>query len=367
MVTHYCFFIYFRKCYKNLQLEKISQIFFSLNVILYMRIIAQKVCANQPNYKANNNCCAVSANGLKQDTFTPSFTALKKSMLDAMEFALVEKLKAPIEKYSSVDEFTKKWVEQEYYARCSADFAGRSPGVRHKRENMVCDWDLELSLCKYTDTEKLLIIDGITRDLKPTNDTICPVFDKDILDKTMREIKTELNKNRKYQFNFGKIYRKNLVDMYAKKSERGNNESKWIVIPSKDNDPEHFKENVEKLQSLSTEHLCTKHSGAEFHLRDGDIHIYLENGKPKVLLRFNDGLIQEINGELNNYRIPPEYVELTQQYIFNEGYVTTPKADEMLMKSMDDVICNDEPIKEPINKSKTIFEKIKAWFKNKRG
>jgi len=330
-----------------------------------MKIISQNVCINQPVQNiANNNCSTRYSYGLKQDTFTPSFTALKKTMFNGIDFALVEKLKAPIEKYSTLEEFVSKWVDKEYYARCSANFEGRSPGVRYKRESLVSDWDEELERNNYSSMEKLLIIDGITRDLKTNNDTICPVFDKDVLKKTMHEIKTELNKNRKYQFNFGKIYRKNLVDMYTKKSSLEKNESKWIILPSKDNDPVHFKENVEKLQSLSTEHLCTKHSGAEFHLRNGDIHVYVEEGKPKVLLRFNDGLIQEINGELNNYRIPPEYVELTQRYIFNEGYVTTPKADEMLMKSMDDAICNDEPIKEPINKSKTFFEKIKAWFKN---
>ncbi len=298
-----------------------------------MKISNQPVYASRNTINANsNNCYAKYSYGLQQDTFTPSFSGLKKSMFKAFDFAVVEKFKSPIEKFKSMEDF-EAWAEEEYFNLCMKDFSGRTGEVRHKRQSMICDWDHALEAGNYTNAEKLLIMNGITKELKPNNENICPVFNRGILKKTLNELKAALDKDKKTQFDFGKMYKKNLVDMYTERSSAGANESKWIIIPSKDNDPVHFKENVEKLQSLSTHEMCTKYTGADFHLRNGDMHIYMVNGKPKVALRLNDGVVQEINGEHNDYRIPKEYVELTEKYLFDNDLVTTDKADDMLKQS----------------------------------
>lgn len=328
--------------------------------MLDMKISTQFVYTNSPGINKNNNranySCGV-RNVLETDTFTPSFKALKKSMFSNFDFAVVEKFKSPIEKFKTFDDF-RNWTDDEYFAICMKDFGGRTGDVRHKRQNMVCEWDQVLVAGGYTSPERLLIMNGITKDLKPNNDNICPIFNREVLAETLDDLKTILNKNKKIQFNFGKMYKENLVKMYAEHSTAGENESKWIIIPSKDNDPEHFKENIKKLQTLSPTEWCTKYSGAGFHLTNGDIHIYMVNGKPKVALRMNNGLVQEINGEHNDYRIPSEYVELTKQYLYDNGLITTEKADDMLKQSE-----SDNTVKEILkNGGKGFFASIKSLF-----
>ena len=281
--------------------------------------------------------------GLKQDTV--SFTALKKSAFSNFDFAVVEKFKSPIEKFKTYDDF-RAWTDDEYFNLCMRDFGGRTGEVKNKRQSMICDWDQYLVSGGYTSPERLLIIDGITKDLKPNNENICPIFNRSILEKTLNDLKSNLEKDKKLQFNFGKMYKANLVKMYSERSTAGVDESKWIIIPSKDNDPEHFMENVRKLQTLSTDEMCTKFTGAAFHLNNGDMHIYMDKGKPKVILRMNDGLVQEINSEHNDYRIPKEYVGLTEQYLYDNGLVTTSKADGMLRDSKKAI----EPL--PVDSSK---------------
>ena len=328
-----------------------------------MRICAQNVCVNQNNgVKSNNQSYLRYFNTLDKDTFTPSFTGLKKSMFNGINFAVVEKFKSPIEKFHSLEDF-EAWSGEQYYNLCMKDFGGRTGAVKHKRQDMICDWDQALSNNNYTNAEKLLIMNGITKDLGQKDENICPAFNRQILSKTLKELKTELEQDKKLQFDFGKMYRKNLVDMYTKHSSAGANESKWIILPSKDNDPIHFKENVEKLQSISTHEMCTKFTGAEFHLSNGDIHVYMENGKPKVLLRLNEGVVQEINGEHNDYRIPKECVELTKKYLYENELVTTEKADEMLKKSM--LETPDEKLTETnqlYNKKDTFWGFLKKLF-----
>ncbi len=332
-----------------------------------MRINAQSMCVNKNNgVTANKNICYAGYSvGLKKDTFTPSFTALKKSMFKGIDFAVVEKFKSPIEKFNSLEDFYK-WAEDECYKICMKDYGGRTGEVKYKRDSMICDWDNALSSGEYSDSERLLILDAVVKGLKPNNDSICPVYNRNVLNKTLDGLKSSLEKDKNFQFSFNKIYKKNLIDMYTKNSSIGQNDSKWIIIPSKDNDPVNFKENVKKLQSISTNEMCTKYTGAEFHLENGDIHVYMENGKPKVLLRLNDGVVQEINGEHNDYRIPKECVELTKKYLYEQDLITTEKADEMLRKSERDVI--SEPINNITNNtynsdSKSIFKKLLNLFK----
>ena len=81
----------------------------------------------------------------------------------------------------------------------------------------------------------------------------------------------------------------------------------------KENDPENFEANVEKLKTLSHKNWCTKSFNAEPYLSQGDFHVYLENGEPKLGIRFIGSKIQEIQGEQNNGQIPLKYFDIFQK------------------------------------------------------
>ena len=303
-------------------------------------------------------------------TYTPgvSFCALKKSQFSGIDFAVVEKFKAPIEKFDSMQDFLE-WTSRQYHNISRKNYEGRNYATMLKRESMVCDWDQELSLdSRYTYPEKLVIMNGITKDMNPKDETICPVFNKGILNKTLDELKENLKKDKKYQFDFGKLYKSNLREMYTKNASVDANEAKWVIIPSKINDPEHFNENVEKLQTLSCHEWCTKNGGARIYLHDGDMHIYMDHGKPKLAIRFDEDIVKEVNSELNDYKIPKEYIGILDEYMKKNDFLTTKRVDNVLndarISAESEHIFDDavEPKSEPV-KSKSFWSHIISFFK----
>ena len=95
----------------------------------------------------------------------------------------------------------------------------------------------------------------------------------------------------------------------------------WVLIPSLENDPENFNDNVNKLKSLSyNKTWCTKNNfNAEPYLEKDDFHIYLDNGKLKFCIRIIGDEIQEIQGDRNDDLLPADYYDVAMQHIDKEG------------------------------------------------
>ena len=276
-----------------------------------------KYNANSSNYskrKAYSNLAH-----LKYDTI--SFGAMKKKQFGGIDLAVVEKFKAPVEKFNTNADL-QKWSETKTLEIANKDFGGRQDETPIQRKAMLKEW-ADYVLKKndgYTNAMALLILDAITKDLKPDNDTIPPVLNKGVLADCIEEIDKNTKQNPKYQFDLNKIYRNKLQSFYLgdKQANTGETSTKWVKIPSYENDPEHFEENVNKLKVLSCETWCTKSFNAEPYLREGDFHVYLENGHPKIGVRFIDNEIEEIQGEENNGKIPLSHVGTVEKHIKDE-------------------------------------------------
>lgn len=241
-----------------------------------------------------------------------SFSALKKTQFQGMDLVVVNQFKAPIQSFNSNDDFqiwcldkiNEKFPKyKEYKAKDDLATIQRSNTINEWRKYILEENDA------YSNSVCLMILSSITKDLKENNNTIPPTLNKGVLAQTIVEIQEELKKDRNYQFNFTKLYQNNLRLFYSSDIEESTGETQtgWIVIPSYENDKENFKENVEKLKALSHPAWCTKSFNAEPYLKLGDFHIYLEEGKPKVGIRFQRDRIAEIQGEKNNGEIPLKY------------------------------------------------------------
>ena len=253
---------------------------------------------------------------LQRDTVT--FGAMKKSKFSGIDRAVVENFKAPIEKfYTNAD--LQKWSFENALKLANKDYGGRKEETKIQRKVMLKEWsDYVLQENDgYTNAMSLLILDAVTKDLKPDNDTIPPVLNKGVLADCIAELDKNTKEVPKYQFNLNKIYKTKLQSYYLDDTQTrpGETSTKWVKIPSKSHDPEHFDENVEKLKTLSYKTWCTKSFNAEPYLEEGDFHIYLENGQPKVGVRFVNDKIQEIQGEANNGKVPLKYLSTVQEHI----------------------------------------------------
>ncbi len=258
-----------------------------------------------------------------------NFTAMKPNQFQGIDYAVVRKFKAPVEKFNENADF-QKWAKKEFDRRINRLFGGRGQEVILERRNYLSPWKnyLEKGNDAYTPAMSLLAASAITKELKPNTDTLPPLLNQGALADSFSYVEGLLKENKDAQFNFLKIYKEKLKTIFVKANVgRENNVTGWIVIPSKENDSENFDINVERLKILSHPNWCTKSYNAEPYLRRGDFHVYLENGEPKVGMRFDGDWLEEIQGEKNNCRVPQRYYECIKKYINDCGIRVLPKVE----------------------------------------
>ncbi len=263
---------------------------------------------------------------LKEDTV--SFSAMKKNQFEGIAYAIVERFKAPIEKFKSLNDF-QNWAKNQAQAIAEKDYGGRYKETRAQRKTLLKEWaDYVLNEnTAYIGGISLLVLSAVTKNLKPDNDKIPPVLNKGVLADCIAEIDKNTRQNPKEGFDFNKIYQTKLNSSYLEETRHGEADTKWVVIPSKEHDPHNFDANVKKLQALSHKNWCTKSYNAEPYLMQGDFHIYLENGQPKLGVRFVWNVIQEIQGENNDSKIPVNYLGIVEKHVNENRFRTGEKAD----------------------------------------
>lgn len=249
---------------------------------------------------------------------TVSFEAMKRSEFEGIDLAVVKKFKAPIGKFNT-NEDLQNWARDKAKAVAKKDFDGHQLNTKIQRQAILKDWSDYVfnENTTYTNTSALLILNAVTKDLKPDNDNIPPVLNKRVLADCISEIDKNIKNNPKYQFDLNKMYQHKLHAFYRDDIETDTGEAvtKWVVIPSKKHDPKNFETNIEKLKALSYKTWSTKSYNTEPYLAEGDFHIYIEKGNPKIGIRFVGDKICEILGKRDYNRISFDYFEIMQNHI----------------------------------------------------
>ena len=269
-------------------------------------------------------------------TFQPTyrninFCAMKKSQFSGIDYAVVEKYNAPIEKFNSHDDFDK-WSQEKCYETLDIDLGGRDSNVIRQRQRAQDEWEHELKKESYTPAEQLIILKGIISGIKATNDTPIPIYSRQVLHKSISDLEQKLAADKSYQFNFGTTYRNNLKDFYMDSPD--SDYTGWIKIPSRDHDRENFKDNVKRLVSLSSVHWCTKANHALSYLADGDFHIYMDKGNPKIGVRVIDEQVEEIEDDLNRRILPPDYFKILNEYVKENNFTIHNNAKNSYLASL---------------------------------
>ena len=252
---------------------------------------------------------------LKQDTVSFKGNVLKKSDFKGSDLAVIERYKPNIQQFKKKEDL-QTFAESKINELKEKDFGGRQEETKIQRKAMLKEWfDYVIKENDaYSNTQRLIILSAITKDLKSNNDNIPDVLNKGVLAQTVTDLEVRLKSNPKDNFDFHKMYKNNLRVSIMEDSSTSETMTGWVVIPSKENDPKNFEKNVEKLKTLSHNSWCTKSYNAEPYLSEGDFHVYLENGQPKLGVRFNGQKVHEIQGEKNNGRIPIKYLETFKEH-----------------------------------------------------
>lgn len=252
-----------------------------------------------------------------------NFCAMKKSQFKGFELECVNRFKAPIEKFNSIDDL-KNWAEDLFSKKLDVNkYHCNDCFVNAEREDIIANWKLFFNSdknFKKNPALSLIISEDITKGLSAKNHDIPPILYPKVLIQTLRQIRKNMAQNKGYFFNFDKIYKQNLRGQVTKDVETiiDTKDNKWIKIPSADSDPKNFDINVEKLKILSSRHWCTKFTHARPYLSAGDFYLYLEKGNPKACIRMLNDSITEIKGEKNYEAIPCNYIDEINELINRE-------------------------------------------------
>lgn len=255
---------------------------------------------------------------MPQDTV--SFGAIKKNKFDGMDLAVVNKFKAPIEKFNTNEDF-QGWCSIQTDKIRNKDYGGKYFETSTERGKAIHQWYEYLSEeSNYLNSTILLIMDGITKDLKNNTHNLPPVLNPEILAETVSEIQNNIKTVKNYSPNFIKLYTKHLKDFYLAGENLDDTKSGWIIIPAEADDYKNFKNNADKLRTLSSKNWCTSGFSARNHLEKETIHIYFEKGEPKIEIGLHGNYICEIQTEENNWKIPVKLWGFIQQYITKNGF-----------------------------------------------
>jgi len=264
-----------------------------------------------------------------------NFQAMKASQFKGIDYAVMRKFKAPIEKFNTNADF-QNWAKGQFDKTINKLFGGRSQEVILERRNYLSPWKnyLEKGNDAYTPAMALLAVSAITKELKSYTDTLPPLLNQGALADSFSYVDNILKENKDTQFNFLKIYKDKLKEIFVKANcDCKSDFTGWVVIPSRENDSENFDVNVERLKILSHPTWCTKSYNAEPYLKKGDFRIYLECGEPKVGMRFVGNWLEEIQGERNNCKIPQRYYECIKNYINDCGFQVLPNLNFHLVRA----------------------------------
>ena len=263
-----------------------------------------------------------------------NFCAMKMNQFSGIDKVMVKKLKFNVQKINVAEDFQnfcKNILDTDIIKKVDVLAKSTDPQAQEQKKAILNDWInyIVKENDGYNYAIKLFILSSIIKNLSEDTNHLPPILDKRKVTDTIQEITERLKTDKGFEPNFDKTYRKNLTQTVLETEKNlDTNLNGWIIIPSKSNAPEHFEENVKKLQTLSHDSWCTKTYNAEPYLAKGDFHIYMENGKPKLGVRFDGEEIQEIQGKLNNSKIPLAYLDIAKSHVEDNKYKTNYKTDE---------------------------------------
>lgn len=241
-----------------------------------------------------------------------TFTAMKPNQFKGFDYACVRKFKAPVEKFENINYFYG-WTYDQLYKIIESKSNAKSATVAERKRELIYEWRNFIGFDLASAPLALIVLSSILKNVKNNNDKLPPPLSEDIFKETKLELEQNLAKNKDLQFNFNDLYCKKLKEYFIQNETK--NFSGWIKISSQKEDPNNFSNNVTKLKVLSNKTWCTKAYNARVALSAGEFHVWLKNGEPKLGLRFVDECLCEIQSELNNAIITPEYFEILDNYI----------------------------------------------------
>lgn len=259
-----------------------------------------------------------------------TFGAMKPNQFKGLDYAVVRKFKAPVEKFNSIQDL-QIWAEDLLKRSYKLEYKSSSYSAEIERKLSINSWKdfINSKLQDWSPAKCLLVYTSMMKNLRFNNEEVPPLIKEDILSDSISLIEAKLAVNKDLQIDFNKFYKQSLKNYFLKGLP--SNYTGWVKMMPKRLDAENYERNVEKLKLLSNKNWCTKKDAhAKSHLEYDEMHIYLEKGYPKLGVRISGCEIQEVQGEKNNSVIPTKYLNELHNYLEGSNYFLSDDMEFML-------------------------------------
>ena len=153
-----------------------------------MKVLSINNFTQQYNAKKETQKCSSYPNLAPLKFDTVSFGAMKKAQFKGIDRFVIERFKAPIEKFNLANDL-QAWAKKSIEVIKSKDFGGRCLETITQRKAMIKEWVdyITEGNSAYTPAIGLLILSAITSDLGEKDDNIPPVLNKGVLADTVSD------------------------------------------------------------------------------------------------------------------------------------------------------------------------------------
>jgi diguanylate cyclase (GGDEF)-like protein len=198
--------------------------------------------------------------------------------------------------------------------------------VMNERQQSLQEWDKYLTNDNDVYAEDPFFRDfvwqGLTESLRNDRPDIPPSLDRAVLAGVYETFSQGNNFT-----GFMKLYKKESSRALAEAKDMTKvttSGGQWVKIPRTSQDSPDFEQNANRLRSLSAQSWCTSRGMERPYIQKGDFWIYQEGGVTELAIRFDGDQVVEIQGRLNNGRIPVEYIQQVTE-LQNSGEVQFSK------------------------------------------
>lgn len=169
----------------------------------------------------------------------------------------------------------------------------------------------------------LLVMDGITREMKPNNAYTPPTVSQEEFEATYNAL---LASNTKVSFSklYAQQIRNKALQQFTTEYVSLNGiEGQWVTIPCSQRGDAKYEEHVAMVQALSEgSSWCLRFENAHTYLQQGNLHFFVDkNGQSQVAINETDGQITQIQKRYDqNSTVPIPYSEVISEWAKKNKY-----------------------------------------------
>lgn len=292
---------------------------------------------------------------VSRDNSAKTATLRTYDSIEGVEKVVLNKFKdeVPQEIWADPEQF-KTWAEKKLEAILDFDnntnlqATGQYAYYNPNRKEGIETW------YKYLTTEShykddvfvhLLVMDGITREMRPDNAYTPPAISHAVFEETYNALLANDTK-----VSFSKIYaartRARAIEQYGGEKVSINGvEGQWVTIPRSQRGSVGYEDNIAMVQALAEgSSWCLRFENAHTYLQHGNIHYFIDkDGLAQVAMNETDGKITQIQKRYNqDSTVPIPYAEVVANFAKTNNYTGE---EDRIQKAL---------------KSKAEFDKLKA-------